>query len=150
MNTSPNPNGFNENPENGATPPVPPAPPAPPAEGAPVGQGMYFDNTAYYRAQGAPEQFEEPPNGMAVASLIVGLISLLFCGGCCPPLSIIGIVLAAIDRKKARRWRGMAVGGLVSSILSLLTAVTFVAVYVFLIFALAASGSTMTALPLLF
>ena len=97
-----------------------------------TGEGRYFDNTEYYRMQGEPERFEEPPNGLGVASLICGLIGLVFCSGCCPPLSIVAIVLAAMDRKKARRFRGWAIGGLVTGILGLVSTLMLIGVFALL------------------
>lgn len=82
----------------------------------------YFDHTEAYRAQPYyGERPEEVSNTLGVVSFILGLIGCIFCSGCCPPLSIIAIVLAVIDRKKARRFRGMAIAGLVFGILGLLS-----------------------------
>ena len=106
-----------------------------------TGEGRYFDNTEYYRMQGEPERFEEPPNGLGIASLICGLIDLVFCSGCCLPLSIVAIVLAAMDRKKARRFRGWAIGGLVTGILSLVATVVY-AVFFGIVIMLSLEGYT--------
>jgi hypothetical protein len=72
----------------------------------------------------------EPGKGLAVAGLVLGIISLVFCF--VPyigfPVSIVGIFLAAFGRRSITR-RTMATVGLVLSIIGLVLAVIFTVVY---------------------
>lgn len=63
---------------------------------------------------------EKQSNGLAIASMVLGIVSLILT--CILPyvswvLAIVGIVLAAIVKKKAKS--GMATAGLVCSIIAL-------------------------------
>lgn len=63
---------------------------------------------------------EKQSNGLAIASMVLGIVSLILT--CILPyvswvLAIVGIVLAAIAKKKAKS--GMATAGLVCSIIAL-------------------------------
>ena len=98
-------------------------------------ENHYFDHTEAYRS--APDyggnRPEDVPNTLGVVSFILGLIGFWFCSGCCPPLSIVAIVLACLDRKKAGRFRGMAIAGLVFGIIGLIATVIFGAFFVILL-----------------
>ncbi len=64
--------------------------------------------------------------GLAVASMILGIISLLF--GCCfwyvsLPAALVSIALASVSLAKKNDGKGMAIAGLVTSIVSLVPAV---------------------------
>ena len=101
-----------------------------------TGEGHYFDYTEAYRAvpQYGGEPQEEPSNGLGVASFVLGLIGYLLCSGCMPPVSIVAIVLAAMDRKKAMRWRGMAIAGLVFGIIGLVSTLIMIGAFAFIFF----------------
>ena len=61
---------------------------------------------------------EKQSNGLAIASMVLGIVSLILT--CILPYvswAIVGIVLAAIAKKKAKS--GMATAGLVCSIIAL-------------------------------
>ncbi len=63
--------------------------------------------------------------GLAVASMVLGIISLLL--GCCfwyitIPAAIIAVILAAVSMSKKMGGKGMAITGLVTSIISLIPA----------------------------
>ncbi len=77
----------------------------------PYNQGPYNQN--YYQ-QGPPKR-----NNMALASMIIGIISIIAC--CMPiiqfPLGVAAIVLAVLSRK-GRPFTGYAVAGLVLGIVS--------------------------------
>lgn len=69
---------------------------------------------------------EKKSIGLAVASMVLGIVSLLL--GCCfwyitLPAALIGVVLAAISLAKHHGGKGMAITGLVTSIISLVPAV---------------------------
>ncbi len=84
-------------------------------------QGMY-PPPAQYPVYGAahPVLQAEPGSGMAVASLVLGIISVItfFLWPVGLPVSIIGIVLGALGRRSVSR-RTMATTGLVLSIVGL-------------------------------
>ena len=78
---------------------------------------------------GTPTQFQaevtvaNPDNGMAIGSLICGIVGILLC--CCcgigAILGIVGIILAICSKKQnAGKMSGMAVAGLVCSIIAIL------------------------------
>lgn len=68
--------------------------------------------------------------GLSVASMVLGIVSILFC--CCfwyisLPCGLVGLILGAIAIKKNNKGKGMAIAGLVLSIVSLaLVVVTIV------------------------
>lgn len=69
---------------------------------------------------------EKKSVGLAVASMVLGIVSLLF--GCCfwyvtIPASIIAVILAAVSISKKMGGKGMAVTGLVTGIISLVPAI---------------------------
>lgn len=60
--------------------------------------------------------------GMAVASLIFGILSLVCC--CIGfPFAIIGLILAIIVLAKHKNGKGLAIGGLITSIICLLISI---------------------------
>ena len=68
-----------------------------------------------------------PANGLAIASLVLGIVSLVFClcfGGF---LGLPGIICAVIAMAKGNR-SGMAIAGLILSIVGFLCFVTMIAV----------------------
>lgn len=70
----------------------------------------------------APMIDEQPPvgKGMAIASLVLGILGLL-CNCCCfcLPLvfSILSVIFACVDRARAKCFRGLAITGLILGIL---------------------------------
>ncbi len=78
---------------------------------------------------GTPTQFQaevtvaNPNNGMAIGSLICGIVGILLC--CCcgigAVVGIVGVVLAICSRKSnGGKMSGMAIAGLVCSIIAIL------------------------------
>lgn len=64
--------------------------------------------------------------GMAIASMVLGIVALLL--SCCfyyvsIPCAIIGVILAGVSLKGGKPGRGMAIAGLVCSIISLIPAI---------------------------
>ncbi len=91
--------------------------------GQPYNQGAPGPNYNPYPPQPPYKQ----QNNMALASMIVGIFSLLSC--CFPPLQfVLGIVgiLLVIFSKKGKPWSGFAIAGLVMSIISLLISIVMV------------------------
>lgn len=73
---------------------------------------------------------EKQSNGLAIASMVLGIVSIIlmcfptiFCYGTWV-LAIVGIVLAAVAKKKAKS--GMATAGLVCSIIALALWVVYI------------------------
>ena len=67
----------------------------------------------------APNQYQQPQDnsrGLAIASLVLGVVSFFCCGSVC---SIVGIVLGVLSRKKKPTDNGMATAGIVLSIIAL-------------------------------
>lgn len=58
-------------------------------------------------------------SGLSIASLILGLFGVICCSCCGLPTGIAGIVLAVIDRVRRGRFDGIALAGLITSIVSI-------------------------------
>ncbi|MEV4395524.1 DUF4190 domain-containing protein [Nonomuraea sp. NPDC049607] len=89
--------------------------PQPPSGGyAQPGYGQQGYGQPGYGQYGAPQQ-PRSTNGMAVASLILGIVGLVTCGA----TSIVGVILGHIALNRIKRTgeegQGMAMGGLVTS-----------------------------------
>ena len=67
-------------------------------------------------------------NGQATAGLVLGIISLVmfWFWPICMPVGIVGIVMAALGMKSQKK--GMAIGGLVTSIIGLFSMIVFIAI----------------------
>ena len=139
-----------QNPPSGGYPPAN-GPYAAPQYGQP--QPGFAPQQAYPPAQ-YPQQAYFPPNqqpvfvapavsepgaGMAVASLVLGILSIVTFWGwfLTLPLSIIGIIMGALGRRSISR-RGIATAGLVCSIIGL---VAFLLFYLLVIAAVFRAGS---------
>lgn len=83
------------------------------------------DNTNYEAAN----EPQKESNGMAIASLVLGIISLvLSCSAINVITAIIAIILGAIHLKNHQTGKKMAIAGLVLGILSIIILVIVVAV----------------------
>ncbi len=84
-------------------------------------------------------------NGFAITSLILGIVSLVFCwiwfGGLLP---ILGIVFGILGIKKGPNGKGMAIAGLVMSIVALVIMAIIAVIVVVAIIAGSASSGTST------
>ncbi len=65
-------------------------------------------------------------NGMAIASMVLGIVALVF--GCCLwyisfPCSIVGIILGGVSLAQKRGGKGMAVAGVVLSAIAIVVAI---------------------------
>ena len=93
-------------------------------------QNPYQNQGGYVQPPyGAPPQ--EGSSGMAVASMVLGLLAILL--SCClyPVaflLALIGLILGAVAIKKDTPGKGMAIAGLVLSLISIAIAVLFIVV----------------------
>jgi len=62
---------------------------------------------------------ENESKGLSIAALVLGIISMVCC--CIGfPFAIIGLILAVIALAKGKGGKGMAIGGLVTSIITLI------------------------------
>lgn len=94
-----------------------------------AGQYQYADNNAnvYQPVQSS----QDAPKGKAIASLVLGIVSLL--SGCCCTylgiiLGIISIVMACLYKKSNNgKMGGMATAGMICSILSIVICVVCIA-----------------------
>ena len=72
--------------------------------------------------------------GMAIASMVLGIVSVCLC--CLWYVSIftaiIGLVLGIVSMKKSEGGRGMAIAGIITSIVAIV-AIVFLFIYVFVI-----------------
>lgn len=92
----------------------------------PYQQNSYQQNQ--YQQPYQQNQYQQTPsrqsNGMALASMIVGIFALLTC--CIPfiqfPLAVISIVLVILS-KKGKPFHGFAIAGLVMAIISILVSI---------------------------
>lgn len=99
----------------------PQGPYAPPPGGAP---GGYAPPGGYGGA--APAQ----SNGVAIAALVCGILSLV----CLPPLGLVAVPLGIAGMSKAKKiggnGRGLAIGGLITGILGILATIVIVIVII--------------------
>ena len=92
------------------------------------GEPVQYNNTQHYDDpyQNAPA---EEPGGFAIASLVLGILSLvLSCFYINVVTGIISIILGAVHLAKRRTRRGMAIAGIICSIISIVLLVIIVAI----------------------
>lgn len=107
--------------------------------GSPLGGGQQapvqqpYAQQPYAQQQNFSQSFmQEPPKkgvGFAVTSMVCGIVSLVL--SCCIPyvpfiLALVGVVMGAVSLHGHRGGKGMAIAGLVTSIISLVPAVLVV------------------------
>ena len=75
-----------------------------------------------------PQQPQQGGAGLAIASMVLGICSIVFC--CVwylsAVLAIVGLVLAIVSLKGEKPGRGMAIAGLITSIIGLVIVVVVV------------------------
>lgn len=92
----------------------------------PYGQPDY---TQQYSNMQSPQYYPQPDNskGMAIASLVMGIISLVCCGSI---FAILGIIFGAVSLSRKKQHNGMAIAGLIISCIAFvlwLVAIIFLA-----------------------
>ncbi len=98
-----------------------PATPSAPQESTPPAQQFSYNqqnDTSYGYYYNQPPKAE--PNGYAIASLILGIVSLILC--CCSCISIVTSILAivfAVLSRQGQPMRGNAMGGMICGIVGL-------------------------------
>jgi hypothetical protein len=81
-------------------------------------------------------QVEEPGSGQALTGMILGIISLFF-----PILSIPGLIFSIIGLKSISR-KGMAIAGLITSIIAILYMIFLIILFIGIIAAASTAGSS--------
>lgn len=123
-----------ENAAPAAEPVTPVAEPVQQTYEAPVQQTYEAPAQSYsYDASSSSIPGEDPAHGLAVASLVLGIIGLL----CCTPCSLVGLILAIVAKSKGSK-SGMATAGIVlgaigiafSVILLILNALGYASFYI--------------------
>jgi hypothetical protein len=128
----------------GAPPPPPPGPPppppGPPAWGAGVGPGGYQQAAGPGAWGGAqfPGGGTSGSPGLAIASLVLGIGSLLFAlipfvGFAAVPFAIAGVVLGVLGLSRARstnQGKGLAIGGMATSAAALVVCALYLVLFV--------------------
>lgn len=105
----------------------------------------YIDNTAMdfssmqTNMQRAPEQ--ESKMGLAIASMVIGILSLTLCCVFGSLLGIIGLILGIVALAKKQKGVGMAISGIVTSVLGFLVGVL---ILIYVIVVAAATSAIMT------
>lgn len=108
----------------------------------PYGSGYQNSNNGYYNnnyyQQGNPydpyqNQGPAPYNGLAIASLVIGIVSIVPC--ClfpylCIPLNIVGLILGIISRKKPYG-RGMGLAGIIVNIAFLVLSIVWLIIVLY-------------------
>ena len=111
---NPYPPSYNQNPQYGN--------PYPPNQNPQYGN-PYPPN---YNQHPADNRKEEPGKGFAVASMVLGLISLvLFCTGINVITAILAIIFGIVYLAKRRPEKGMAVAGIITAVVGILAFVTY-------------------------
>lgn len=79
-----------------------------------------------------PNQPKQSGSGFAIASMVLGILSIVFacCYGIGLVLAIIGLILGVLALKQQRPGKGMAIAGVVTSILGLLCGLFWVLIAV--------------------
>jgi len=121
----------------------PPAYPSQPMYGQPYG-------VPYPQPYAVPFPYAppDPGAGMAVASLVLGIVSLVFtalffCGGLfvAPITGILGIIFGILGRKSTRQ-HGSAIAGLIMSIIAVAITGVAIALYIVILASSSASNSS--------
>lgn len=96
------------------------------------------NNNYYYNNQYQGYDYNRPPlnpnlmyrqsSGLAVGSLVLGILGILFacCCGMGAILGIIGLILAIVDRNRNGRFESIALGGLITSAVAIVFGVIMV------------------------
>ena len=85
-----------------------------------------MDNNYIVNENGQPDGANNGGSGLAIGSMVCGIISLVL--GCCLwylslPLAIVSIVLGIMSIKQQRPGKGMAIAGIVCSAIGLVLAI---------------------------
>lgn len=96
--------------------------------------GQYNQQYAQYGQQGYSQQYpayvesQDDSNGMGVASLVMGIISLVCCSSFI--FSVLGIVFGIISLSRKKTNNGIAVAGVVLSAISIIIGIVVICAFV--------------------
>lgn len=111
-------------------------PPPPPSYGTPPpGSSSGAPPPPTYGAPGSGSPSYGAPakqtNGLAIAALVCGVLSMV----CIPPLGFVAVPLGIVAMGRARKMggngKGLAIGGLVTGIVGILVTIALVIIFVF-------------------
>lgn len=97
----------------------------------------YYSNNNYYQQGGPYDPYQNqgpaPYNGLAIASLVIGIVSIVPC--ClfpylCIPLNIVGLILGIISRRKPYG-RGMGLAGTIVNIAFLVLSIIWLIIVLY-------------------
>ena len=75
----------------------------------------------YAGAQAAPKN---PTNGLAISGFIISLVSMILCCGTLSPISLILSIIGVVDAgKKNGSGKGLAIAGIIISVITILSAI---------------------------
>ena len=98
------------------------------------GQGSYSQNVHQTNADGGSFYHSSPPNrnGFGIASMVLGILALVFFCGCINiPLAIISIIFAIIHINRKTGSIGFAIAGIVTSAISVILTVIMIVVFMY-------------------
>jgi hypothetical protein len=120
--------------------PVPAAAPAPARSARPPADDMDFEEAPVRRGRGRDDDYDDPPrrtggtNGLAIAGMVLGIVGLVLAFIPCVGwilgiiLGIVGAALSGIGLASANKsgsGKGMAISGLILSILAIVVAISY-------------------------
>ena len=77
-------------------------------------------NQGYAQPSYAQQAPKNPTNGLAIAGLIVSIVSPILCCGALSPISLILSIIGAVDAKKKNgSGKGMAIAGIIISAITI-------------------------------
>ena len=95
----------------------------------------YIDNTHLDFSHMNPEfqntPAKDPGIGLAITSMVIGILSLTLCCVCGSLFGIIGLIFGIIALKKKQRGTGMAIAGIATSVLGFLVGLVIILYIVF-------------------
>ena len=97
-------------------------------------QGSYQQNTQHTNADGGSFYHSSQPNrnGFGIASMVLGILALVFFCGCINiPLAIISIIFAIIHINRKTGSIGFAIAGMVTSVISVILTVIMIVAFMY-------------------
>lgn len=93
-------------------------------------QNEYWQNTNGQNMYQQPER--KPSQAFGIASLVLGIISLLFFYSCCNVLlAVLAIIFGVIQLAQNKSGKGMAIAGIITSVLSVVLLIVFYVLFMF-------------------
>lgn len=91
-------------------------------------ENSFNQDNYQYTVEPGPGQSNQGA-GFSIAGMVLGIISLLCCGYIGAICAIVGLILSGLALKNQAAGRGMAIAGLVCSIVGLATAIIYLVIY---------------------